>query len=206
MNELNKTTGLPVLPDGQFWRVREVDESYFGFRMPTTSTYVEIVEKMTVTKIEDKIYRFLGLEIAWGTEPKTVETEVVIYQEPIYYTKTVTQDVFDTEGEKIGIRDVEMWETAKTEELTADLILEAAKRALVKLATNNKARGYLGDYPPKSIRGDVAFPSYEIPSSLFYTNETVKIDDKLFVIKEVEHDFAIDYNQQRVRLTLHERS
>lgn len=151
---ISDKTGLPELPEGQFWRVENESNNPWSLLAPLreSGVYVKIVQVTTKNKNVDKIIHLpLGIEFAWGYETKVETEEEVIFSEPVQKIKTVHTNVYDANDELIGIRDVDEYVMVTSAELTSELIFEACEKALVRQEQIRKSRTYLGDYPPKNI-------------------------------------------------------
>jgi hypothetical protein len=157
MSEISVETGLPVLPeDDLFWRVGEPRHHGIMFTEPP-GAYIAIVGRTKlISTVERTIPLLFGLEIGFGTKPSISFQEKEIVRIPIERITTVDADVYNAdEDEKIGIKEVTHSVRIYGEELTAELILEHAEKALKRYYEITKSRALLGDYPPKRLNTEV---------------------------------------------------
>lgn len=155
--EISELTGLPELTEDCFWRVSEVKgESFHGLMWGRTpGAYLSIIRTKKVEKTRDKMIRLpFGMEFAWGSETYFEEEEETVISDGIWKKELEDVDVYsddDDAPERIGVKEVEYTRRVSADDLTPELILETARLLLESLKLRNKARGYLGDYPPKHL-------------------------------------------------------
>lgn len=152
--EISELTGLPKLPEGQFWRVEDAKAPRFlePFGGRPVGVDVVIMRSKQVGKTQDKIIHLpFGMEFAWGYETVLVDEEEVLFREAVVRIETSHTNVYDADDNLIGIRDVDREVPVNGGELTAELIFTACEKALVRQAAIQKSKAYLGDYPPKHI-------------------------------------------------------
>ena len=152
--EISILTGLPELPEGQFWRVEGNRSALFNMFGSETYAYVTIVRKREVHSTREREYRIplFDAVFTWGTEPYTEVVEDELISMAVIKTVIKPVNVYDEDGvEKIGVRDEEVEERVTIDNLTPDLILETAKRALARLNEINTSHELIGDYPPKKL-------------------------------------------------------
>lgn len=153
--ELSEKTGLPELIEDHFWRVGEVkNTNRFGMSLfgPPSGAYVALVKRVKKTKTRDKIIHLpFGIDFSWGYETFEEWDEEELFLEYVTTSEPYFENVYDDNDEKIGVRETSRITRITGDYLTPELILEFAKKILIRQAEINKARGYLGDYPPKHL-------------------------------------------------------
>lgn len=129
---IDKLTGLPELPDpNMFWNVEEL---YWNERTNAKVT-VELMMKKEEVIIDQKVRPFYLWPFGGKYENifRKVSSDVILVSEGVF-----------TEHDGLK-RPVFIFE------LTPELILEHAEKALDRYFTLEKARGLLGKYPPKTL-------------------------------------------------------
>lgn len=142
MTEIDEKTGLPKLPNGQFWVVAEKNNGYFGARYISVS----IVQRMKVTRF--KTIDFFLFTIPSKKTYITFEDRVLI-----------EQIVWDPESE-IGLKGVEMKVEGEDgniclamdpDKLTAEHLRRVAEHVIKLKDIKDEAVKLMGVYPPNSI-------------------------------------------------------
>lgn len=151
--EISELTGLPELPEGYFWRVGASRGYYPSIFTAPKPAYIAIMQRKTVQKSQDKMIRLpFGMEFAWGYETVPVEEIETVLSVDIFRTEKATEDVFDANDEKIGIRDVDKVTRVTGDDLTPELIQSAAESCFARWGEIIKSNDLLGDYPPKTLK------------------------------------------------------
>lgn len=154
MNAVNPvSTGLPELPDNLFWRVGgRVDRedgvylSFFGGRSPNNAS-VSIMEPYTVWEVpKNKKGKFKK-----NAEPVEVHKERTLHYEWVTVTEDYEVNVLDEDDELKGVKTKTRVINVTPDNITPELVLETAQKALDRYNEILVARSYLGDYPPKNL-------------------------------------------------------
>lgn len=153
---ISKLTGLPELPEGQFWRVAETQgHSWGGLSLGLSNiAYVALMTKMTVTSTRPRIIHLpFGLEFVWGSESVTETTDHEILREDIVIEEAYFQNVYANEDDEtpIGVRETTRVTRMSGDNVTPEAIVEACEKLLLRKKELEKAHELLGDYPPKSL-------------------------------------------------------
>lgn len=143
MTTIDETTGLPELPEGQFWRVEKAERNHGGlfveYRMPPFQ--LSIYRRFKQTRKVPKEVRWLP-GIVWGTrETETIEEQRMNSQSIFIMESEAPPE--NTEGPRN--------EPRRNDRLTADAILRTAHRIMEERAERERVRNLIGDYPPKSL-------------------------------------------------------
>jgi len=145
-------TELPELPNDAFWRISEYKSSGYGMFFGRTGAYIAVVVPTRVDKVVPKEIKLpFGITFKYGSKTdSTFSNEEVVR---IFITKktTIDSDVFDDDDNIIGVKERAEEVTVDGDDLTPELILEAAKVAHERYLDILKSRHFLGDYPPKSL-------------------------------------------------------
>lgn len=153
MSEISVKTGLPELPkENLFWRVGETkDQGIFSFT--ESGAYIAIVE---IQEIRIDKVRYIPIpfyQIPFGVKTKTDIKEVTVVYRNITATAMVDSDDY-SDLEEPGSKQIKQVYRVQADDLTPELILEHAELALIRYLEVTKSRGYLGDYPPKTLVGE----------------------------------------------------
>lgn len=151
---ISALTGLPELPEGLIFRVGEVKHSGWGLsflREEQPGAYVAIVRQCKIISEKRKTKKFLWWDIPFGYENDTSEHEENLVYVNIMETVTVDTPIFDDDDNEIGVKPVEQKNRIYADDLTQELIVAHAIKAYERWLEITKARGYLGDYPPKNV-------------------------------------------------------
>lgn len=145
MTDIDLTTGLPALKEGQFWRVRKCEPGWYD-SLGQGYLVVELIERIEFEKRTRRT--FLGIPLWLAPPVKVVDHATLAYQviwdpdrpfvEKEYAGRLVTVD-----GKK--------YFPLSVESLTPSIILEAAKKALSWYEDKLASEKLLGDYPPKKL-------------------------------------------------------
>lgn len=146
MAEIDNTTGLPYLPPGQFWRVRERSPGWYD-NHNSEYVVVELVERKT-GETRRKRY-FLGIPFGYETIEQTTE-DTLAYQVAWDPEKTAPADREEWVVTVDGVKYIPITGS----ELKPEFILAAAEKALEWYGQKLKSEALLGDYPPKSLASD----------------------------------------------------
>ena len=151
--EISELTGLPELPEGYFWRVGESRSDFLSVFTRPKYAYVAIMHRKTVQKTQDKVIHLpFGIEFTWGYETVEEETTETILSFEIVRTEKVLEDFYGgPEDEKLGVKEVDKVTYLTGDDLTPELILNAARKCFDRWGEIIKSNDLLGDYPPKKL-------------------------------------------------------
>lgn len=148
MTDIDLATGLPKLEEDQFWRVNDKDPNWYHF----SYVAVELVEKTISQKRHKR--KFLGMSFGW--EPwKDVEGEQVLVSEVLWDPKQRVPN--DYTGASVKVERLANgqfggdFRAIRRDEVTPELILAAAERAIKRYELRKKSKKLFGDYPPKKL-------------------------------------------------------
>lgn len=157
MTEIDQTTGLPTLPDGQRWRVAKDRRNY-------VPCYVVFLERRVEKRVKETklVRRRLILKDVYETVFETVTEWTTVGSEWLGDTEVnengeiVTEEVTTYSYYSVGppqtVRSVPKFTPA---ELSKEVILEAALKIVedqrVVKAKQDLENRLLGEYPPKSL-------------------------------------------------------
>jgi hypothetical protein len=128
---IDNLTGLPALPEGEWWEVREREvESvdYYGYG---TYTYLD------------------GYEVVWW-KPNTSKTKIVYKRRHWYSLFKSYFDEYSEEPIAYGRWRIESTKTSRSQ-IDARGVKDAAKSLVAHMAGKSATRSLLGTYPPKSL-------------------------------------------------------
>lgn len=153
MTNISITTGLPELPkDNLFWRVGAATPSRNFFLFGHSGASISIVETVKSETLEMQYIRLpFGLKIPRGHKTLVDYTENTIVRTPIITEELVDTTLYDDNDEPKGITQTKERNNVEGDDLTPELILEHAHKTLARYHEITKSRGYLGDYPPKTL-------------------------------------------------------
>lgn len=146
MSEIDALTGLPALPEGQFWRVTNKTEwsTYGGCEREIANRFeVRIIEPRTITKTHTTKRRFR----------KDVTTEEVVESERIVDRESLYILVSEATKTKEAVYDYDL--TPEGISVAATRLVE--RREKKRLEQARKAE-LLGDYPPKTLKKEEKWP------------------------------------------------
>ena len=141
--EIDETTGLPVLPEGHFWRVErnalrimrsEPASEWSGWASGSGSNY--------------------GEYSAWGVEHRTRQEPRRWPRKPVtlieYRTRRAARNV-DVVVNRYGewVWEFRAWRCVEPDPITAENLHERALETLVGWRFDQAVDALLGDYPPK---------------------------------------------------------
>jgi len=154
--KISNLTGLPELPEGQYWRVGQSGgaTNRLGFSLfgDPIGAYVEIRERGTKIEEVDKTFNIFGREFVHGTEEKEVETDECVFREFIKRRTPFDVTVYgEDESEPIGVRESFRENYVQAHELTREDILQTVLKLLTRRDEEAKSKELLGDYPPKNL-------------------------------------------------------
>ena len=132
MGDIDVNTGLPTPPEGLFWRVEE--KRYYNDD-GSSAMYVTLVRKQLV---KDHVHKHVFLWFTKRVEIETIE-DLTVYSWPVQYPWVTDSEKIKPQGD-MDFRTVEPADILRT----AELIMDMYEREV-------KARGLLGDYPPKTL-------------------------------------------------------
>jgi hypothetical protein len=139
---IDPATGLPALPEGQFWRV--IEKTVQAFSGTEKAKYeIQLLETQpdaqeTKYRYEPYHWSFNWLDKLWGGDGRAVP-----------YTKAIK--VWPLTIARLEIKTVD---TGATPTLTPASIKAAAEELLKIRAREKQVASLLGDYPPKTIVND----------------------------------------------------
>lgn len=136
MSAIDPITGLPTLPDGQWWEVREIPYHWNSFYLIIAKN-VDVASRVSCRTrrawwnawlMPDKV-----TEVPASTEVKTVA------EKPIYESAGIT------------LTTTAQPEPELAKKLTPDLILATAQALLDEVEDSRATKALLGAYPPKKL-------------------------------------------------------
>ena len=114
--------------------------------------YISIVERVPVTRdVPQHINLPFGRKIQRKAKVTVTIEDKVFVTVSIVKNELVDTKVYDDNGEERGVKQVMDRTRVSGDDLTPELILEAANEALSRYHEITKSRAYLGDYPPKNL-------------------------------------------------------
>jgi hypothetical protein len=135
------STGLPALPEGQYWRV----SNDYNVRGAYPERFVS-VNLMRVTHIRKRRYIDFLFEIPWGYieyDEHTLLDESPVWSETPHSPEWVSNNL------QVDLRDG--YPMATIDELTPTMILKTAEELLARYKKKQENLSLLGDYPPKKL-------------------------------------------------------
>ncbi len=140
---LDVETGLPVLPENQFWRVKEREAGWWDSGLPP---YVE-VELVERVKFDHRRRRtFLGIPLGYHAW-EVVTKETVIARQSLW-SDLKTPDNYA--GRSVWHNGTSYY-AVTPDSIEPEWIIRAAEKALDEYETKEASKKLLGDYPPKSL-------------------------------------------------------
>lgn len=146
MSSINLSTGLPDLPPDLIWRVKERQPAWYK-SYQESCVLVEIVQK--IEKQVPRPREILGMQFGYHKDLMTVHSENVVAEQVVWHPDREIMEGFD--GWAVKLRDGAMYIPAKPSEITASMVLEAAKEALAWYEAKQEADKLFGEYPPKQL-------------------------------------------------------
>lgn len=148
MSDISEVTGLPLLPEGMFWRVRQTSDGHFGSYK--RGFIVEIIERtMTISYTERRFLKIFRRQ-PHRTEHLGENTIAARWINVSYFAPSRDDLENGEPGPQVSrVRDVTL------EELTPELILETAEKVMDAYRDRLKAEKLLGDYPPLKLEKEV---------------------------------------------------
>lgn len=150
--DITEVTGLPELPDGMFYRVRELKDRDYAFTFVRPNGFILSIMSKSVTKLtRPKYVSILGRNFKTGIEE--------FYQETFTDEVTVSIKVPDPDDtlqtfDGSPVEGLNVVREARVEELNSELILKHAIKAYELLQRKIFGRQFVGDYPPKTLKGN----------------------------------------------------
>lgn len=147
MSDISEVTGLPLLPEGLFWRVRP---GHATGRWGTRGFIVEIIHQWVMVTTTQR--RFLKI-----FKRKSLRFEN--HHEDVVAGRFVYTTVFVPATDKLAkgeeVLQVAQRRDVTLDELTPELILETAEKVMDVYRAQLKAEKLLGDYPPLKLTKEV---------------------------------------------------
>lgn len=145
MTDIDLKTGLPTLPNGEFWRLKKESLSWSGFEYPE----LQIVK--TIVSEERRVWDFGLFTIPRGN-PIPVYTDKVLYSMPLWDPE---KEPYSDESNRLQLiveaPDGKKYRTLDVNEVTEERIRAAADWILERRVIAEKSDSFYGSYPPKSL-------------------------------------------------------